>query len=181
MSTTIDEHRLATLPPLLAGNHEGGWVRVEFCVMEAVSWVAEDSHTDEPACVCPTLVSAGQIINDQIDDATRQRLIGYIRRLINTARGEEGQQARAMAALAFVDRLPGGPEGWRGAESMRRAIDRHEWQYAANLIARRVMVIARHFGETRLPFALLDAMLAVDAPTPDPAPVASGAALAMAT
>lgn len=45
------------------------------CAMEAVAWLANEPHSDSPACTCPVLASVVRKWNDSLPDADRTRLL----------------------------------------------------------------------------------------------------------
>jgi hypothetical protein len=55
------------------------------CFMEAVAFLAGDPHSDLPQCACPVLANFGRVINDALDDQSRDEfLIPLIPLLIGT-------------------------------------------------------------------------------------------------
>src|SRR5579885_842457 len=72
----------------------GGHVKnsKEFCVMEAVAYVAGEPWSDHPQCACPILSSFMRSWNDSLDDATRQKLKPYIPRLVGTNDGNSDRR-----------------------------------------------------------------------------------------
>ncbi len=98
------------LPPLesislLHGSHS---TRDEgMCLLEAVAFVAGESHTDYPQCVCPVLASFGRSWNDGLEsDAERNRLLKpLIPRLINTKGSPALTEARSWMALDWLIRV----------------------------------------------------------------------------
>jgi hypothetical protein len=71
---------------LTTGNHltrEDG-----LCVMEAVAWVAGETHTDMPKCVSPVISRYCQGLNDEGNEEVRERLKPYIYKVIGTASPE---------------------------------------------------------------------------------------------
>ncbi len=67
------------LQPGFHGNPDEG-----LCALEAVAWIAGEPHSDEPACVCPTMVSLMRCTNDHMSHFQRQRLIPFLPRLVDT-------------------------------------------------------------------------------------------------
>ncbi len=74
------------------------------CLLEAVAWFAGEPHTDQPKCVSPVLGAFGRSWNDALDDATWQRLVPYIPRLVGTAGDPEADQRRAWLATDWLVR-----------------------------------------------------------------------------
>src|SRR3989304_972508 len=77
---------------LLNGAHEsfdkGG------CVMEMVSYLANEPWSDHPKCACPILTEYAIRINDRFTDEHRQLLKPLIPLLVNTKSTDEVQIAR---------------------------------------------------------------------------------------
>jgi hypothetical protein len=87
--------------PLLTGKHVPDG---EMCLLEAVSYVAGERWSDHPRCVSKVIGAFGRAWNDQLDDATRQRLREYIPRMIGTATGAADDRARAWLATDWLVR-----------------------------------------------------------------------------
>ena len=67
------EDRLATISTLKHGSHKPDH---EYCVMEAVAYVAGEPWSDHPACACPVLTAYAIQLNDRmLDDDMRTRLL----------------------------------------------------------------------------------------------------------
>ena len=73
------------------------------CIMEAVAWWAEETHTDHPACVSPILGTFGRNFNDVLPDSKRQELKPLIPLLAGTA-GDGMDTARSYLALDWLIR-----------------------------------------------------------------------------
>src|SRR5215471_5245065 len=86
---------------LSAGAHEEDG---EFCVMEAVAYVAGESWTDSPVCVSQVVASFLRTWNDQLGDDDRQKLKPLIPRLIGTATGSDVELRRAWMAVDWLCR-----------------------------------------------------------------------------
>ena len=54
------------------------------CIMEMVSYLANEPWSDRPQCVCPRLTSFAISYNDKVDDRRRQELKILIPKLINS-------------------------------------------------------------------------------------------------
>jgi hypothetical protein len=89
---------------LLRGSHDGAEAK-EFCVMEAVAYVAGERHSDSPACASPVISAFMRRWNDDLDDAGRQRLKPYIPQLVGTAATPEIEQARGWMAADWLVRV----------------------------------------------------------------------------
>lgn len=73
------------------------------CLLEAVAFLADETHSDEPACVSPLLINFGQALNDNLNGTARQALKPLAPRLIGTA--DDGKHRdRPFLALDWVTR-----------------------------------------------------------------------------
>src|SRR6185437_7430485 len=75
---------------LMSGAHRK--TQKEFCVMEAVAYVAGEPWSDHPSCACPVLSAFMRSWNDSLDDQARQRLKPYILRLVGTNDGNSDRR-----------------------------------------------------------------------------------------
>lgn len=83
------------------------------CLMEAAAYVAGESHSDHPKCVCPVLAAAGRSLNDASnwkDDEQRTRVLKpYLVKFLGTAEASTDEikvkraEAAAKAARKFAD------------------------------------------------------------------------------
>src|SRR5665213_2793922 len=64
------------------------------CILELVSYIANEPWSDHPACACPVLTSAAIGFNDRVDDEYRQKLKEIIPLLLNS-KNDEKRKARA--------------------------------------------------------------------------------------
>ena len=85
--------RLARVTKLYRGSHSPDG---HMCLMEAVAYVAGEDWTDSPECTSPVLAAYGRVLNDEMNDDERQRLIPYITRLIGTRASLEVDLRRAF-------------------------------------------------------------------------------------
>ena len=76
----------------------------EFCVMEAVAYVAGEPWTDSPKCACPILSAFMRRWNDDLDDAGRQTLKPYIPRLVGTKSTKAIEQRRGWMLADWMVR-----------------------------------------------------------------------------
>ena len=79
--TTTRELDLDTLILKAGGHPEDG----EFCIMEAVAFVAGEPWSDHPACASQVIGAFMRSWNDALDDEGRQKLKPYVRRLVGRA------------------------------------------------------------------------------------------------
>ena len=119
---TIRQQSPDFLPVLSRGKHRRS--RSGACLMEFVSALAGERHTDHPKCVCPVLASMARVVNDRVADGARQRLaivapdfigaagaglelqMSAVRRVLLTALGgarERQARFRVMVALLALD------------------------------------------------------------------------------
>ena len=73
------------------------------CAMEWVSYLAGETHSDEPACVSPVLRAYCTTLNDNLDDRPRQLLRLYLSRTIGTA-GDGLDESRSWMAMDWLIR-----------------------------------------------------------------------------
>ena len=72
------------------------------CAMELVAWLANEPHSDHPACACPVAGAFLRSWNDSADDEDRQLLKPYLPRVVGTNDGLSEQ--RAWCAVDWVIR-----------------------------------------------------------------------------
>ena len=87
---------------LLRGSHRPDG---EFCVMEAVAYVAGERWTDQPQCASPAIASIMRRINDVMTDDERQVLKPYIPSLVGTAASTAVEHKRAWMAADWCARV----------------------------------------------------------------------------
>lgn len=105
MTATIIPERLARLAdmPLKSGKHKT--IADGMCVMEAAAWVAGESHSDRPACVCPVIGDFMRRWNDEISvDADREKLKPLVPAMIGTIRDHATANRRAFMCLDWAVR-----------------------------------------------------------------------------
>ena len=73
------------------------------CLLEAASYVAGEAFSDRPQCVSPVLGAFGRALNDVLPDASRQRLVPLIPRIIGT-RDDGHDERRSYIALDWLIR-----------------------------------------------------------------------------
>ncbi|MQA02262.1 MAG: hypothetical protein GEV07_05885 [Streptosporangiales bacterium] len=90
------------------------------CLTEWVSVLAGEPFTDEPLCMEPVLATLARLVNDDLDDATRQGLVDVAPRLVG-ATGDGPWSASDVVAAALGRMVPvsGLPN------RRRRNLDRH--------------------------------------------------------
>ena len=89
---------------LLAGKHADE--QDGMCVMEAAAWVAGESFTDHPSCVCPVIGAFLRSWNDAItDDKERTRLLTpLIEKVIGTRATPDVEAKRAFLCVDWAIR-----------------------------------------------------------------------------
>jgi hypothetical protein len=91
--------------PILVGAHDTRDDGV--CALELVAWMADEPHSDSPACTCPVLAAFVRSWNDGIaDDETRARLLRpFLPRLIGARSTPEIEDRRAWLATDWLVRV----------------------------------------------------------------------------
>ncbi len=74
------------------------------CALELVAWMAGEKHSDHPVCVSPVLGDFCRNWNDNLDDATRQKMKPYLKRLIGTAGDKSADLRRSWMAFDWLTR-----------------------------------------------------------------------------
>jgi hypothetical protein len=103
-----------------------------FCVMEAVAFVAGESWSDHPECVCPVIGAFMRSWNDALpNDAERDRLLKpLIPKLLNT-RNPALEERRSLMAADWLVRV--NVPAW-----LRLAATRDELQLSAVELVKRM-------------------------------------------
>jgi len=102
----IDLNRLKEIEDisLEIGSHKD--MKIGACVMEAVSYVAGESWSDHPACVCPVIAEFCRSWNDALPQDKRDELLKpLIPRLINTRASKEIETCRSLMAADWLIRV----------------------------------------------------------------------------
>src|SRR6187431_784443 len=106
METKILEDRLAKVMQveLLSGGHDVA--SDQFCVMEAVAFVAGEPWTDSPQCACPVISTFMRGWNDALNDSDRNRLLKpLIPKLVGTRSTAEVEHKRSLMAADWLVRV----------------------------------------------------------------------------
>lgn len=77
----------------------------QFCVMEAVAYVAGEPWTDQPACACPVIGAFMRRWNDDLSDQDRQMLKPLIPRLVGTRASREVEARRSWLVTDWMVRV----------------------------------------------------------------------------
>src|SRR5579883_267868 len=72
------------------------------CFMEAVAWIANETHSDHPECVCPVFGAFIRRFQDDIPDKERQKLKPYLVMAIGTAEDGFGERRAWMCLDWYV-------------------------------------------------------------------------------
>jgi hypothetical protein len=105
MTDTLISERLERVTALKRGNHKPN-DDANFCVMEAVAYVAGEPWSDHPQCTCPVITAFMVSWNDNLDDADRTRLLApLIPHLIGTRGSKALQNRRATMATDWYIRV----------------------------------------------------------------------------
>lgn len=105
MPTTIDAERLKKIEgiSLSAGSHSPD---SQFCVMEAVAFVAGENWNDCPKCACPVISSFLRAWNDSLPtDAERDRLLKPLIPILVGTRNKAREKERALMAADWLIRV----------------------------------------------------------------------------
>ena len=99
---TINPDRLALLErsSLAHGSHSG-FDQAAACGMEWVAFLANEGHTDAPACASSVLQRYTIRLNDRWDDERRQTLKPYLPRMVGTG-GDGKDAARVTIATRML-------------------------------------------------------------------------------
>jgi hypothetical protein len=76
----------------------------EFCVMEAVAYVAGEKWSDSPECASPSISGFLRCWNDGMNDEDRQMLKPFIPKLVNSRGSDDLEQRRYMLAFNWAIR-----------------------------------------------------------------------------
>jgi hypothetical protein len=77
----------------------------EFCVMEAVAYIAGEKWTDAPKCASPAIAGFLRVWNDGMSDDDRQLLRPLIPLLVNSRGSDEAEKKRYMIAFDWQIRV----------------------------------------------------------------------------
>ena len=102
----IVEDRLSLLDTLVLKRSSHAEAEKEFCVMEAVAYVAGEPWSDAPQCACPVITSFMVNWNDSLpNDEERTRLLKpLIPKIVGTRSTPEVQFARSMMCMDWLCR-----------------------------------------------------------------------------
>ena len=104
---TIDETRLARVTTLKGGSHQPPNGEFAACVMEAVSYIADEPWSDHPACTCPVITAFMVNWNDNLpsDEDRARLLLPLIPKLIGTRGSKALKNRRATMAADWLIRV----------------------------------------------------------------------------
>src|SRR5436305_14365538 len=79
----------------------------EGCLMEWVALISGLPKTDRPRCVNELVTSVAIHLNDTLDEFSRQRLKGFIPRLLRARRGRSDARIAVRLAIWWAGRIGG--------------------------------------------------------------------------
>ena len=103
----IDEKRLeeARAKGLKSGSHDGP--EAGFCAMEMVAYIAGESWSDHPECVCPVIGAFMRNWNDSLKDDERNKLITpeLLLKTVGTRGSKDLERRRSLMAADWLIRV----------------------------------------------------------------------------
>ncbi len=145
------------------------------CVMELASMLADEPFSDHPASVCPVMAALLRAYNDSVDDRRRQDLYSYAAKVVGSRGSAELERLRYEHVSAWTAQSktrrwthfllparlraigPKPPLDVLGASAVRSLSSHDDGTHAKML-------------------ELIDALLAMGAPAPEPVPAQNTAA-----
>jgi len=95
------------------------------CVMELASVLAGEPFSDRPECIHPTLAKVARMVNDQVGDDERQRLVPLLPQMMGGPRS--GERVGLIIALTCLDHAPSGPSQRKVNRHRKHVLRRLEW------------------------------------------------------
>jgi hypothetical protein len=87
------------LPPLQKGSHTSP--KAGLCAMEMIAFMERLPHSDAPACTCPVIAAYVRVLNDEMPDRLRPRLLPYLSPLVGSVAPDyEVGRAQFFASVA---------------------------------------------------------------------------------
>ncbi|MGP3959744.1 hypothetical protein ACTWPT_27405 [Nonomuraea sp. 3N208] len=179
------------LPVLSRGRHRNP--KRGACFMELASYLAGERWSDHPACTHPLLAALARLVNDNVSDESRAKLVGLVPSIIGLASDDlrvdarialrcattalpvaaaERQLALAVSVLAaeeMLARLDGAPPGRLSAESRRAMEEVPHAAEQARRFSRAARITQKGFRRYAAPNAVqLSVVGIVQACIPDP-------------
>ncbi|MGI5291326.1 hypothetical protein ACQEVF_49575 [Nonomuraea polychroma] len=186
----MDNH-LDHLPVLSRGRHRNP--KRGACFMELASYLAGERWSDHPACTHPLLAALARLVNDNVSDESRAKLVGLVPSIIGLATDDlrvdarialrcattalpvaaaERQLALAVSVLAaeeMLARLDGAPSGRLSEESRRAMAEVPQAAEQARRFSRAARITEKGFRRYAAPNAVqLSVVGIVQACIPDP-------------
>ncbi|HEX4815817.1 MAG TPA: hypothetical protein VFV66_23985 [Nonomuraea sp.] len=186
----MDNH-LDHLPVLSRGRHRNP--RRGACFMELASYLAGERWSDHPACTHPLLAALARLVNDNVNDESRNKLVGLVPSIIGLASDDlrvdarialrcattalpvaaaERQLALAVSVLAaeeMLARLDGAPSGRLSEQSRRAMAEVPHAAEQARRFSRAARITEKGFRRYAAPNAVqLSVVGIVQACIPDP-------------
>jgi hypothetical protein len=95
------------------------------CVMELASVLAGEPFSDRPECIHPTLAKVARMVNDQVGDDERQRLVPLLPQMMGSPRS--GERVGLIIALTCLDHATSGTSQRKVNRHRKRLLRRLEW------------------------------------------------------
>jgi hypothetical protein len=95
------------------------------CVMELASVLAGEPFSDRPECVHPTLAKVARMVNDQVGDDERQRLVPLLPQMMSGPR--TGERIGLIIALSCLDHVASDAAPRKLTRHRKRVLRQLEW------------------------------------------------------
>lgn len=95
------------------------------CVMELASVLAGEPFSDRPECVHPTLAKVARMVNDQVGEDERQRLIPLLPQMMSGPRA--GERVGLIIALTCLDHATSTTAQRKVNRHRRRVVRQLDW------------------------------------------------------
>jgi len=115
---------LGTIKPHLSrGSHMTSAMGT--CVMELASVLAGEPFSDRPECIHPTLAKVARMVNDQVGEHERQRLISLLPQMMSGPRS--GERVGLIIALTCLDHAASGSSQRKVSRHHKRIVRHLDW------------------------------------------------------
>jgi len=95
------------------------------CVMELASVLAGEPFSDRPECIHPTLAKVARMVNDQVSDIERQRLVPLLPQMMGGP--QSGERLGLVIALTCLDHATSDASQRKVERHRKRVLRRLEW------------------------------------------------------
>ncbi len=131
------------------------------CAMEAVAWLAGESHSAFPLCACPVISRYVIILNDRLGSDERQLLKPYLTRIIGTRDGNLFRRVSILTRIAGTIFAPIAAEivGRRDLADEMRAVPKGNFLEQKN-VCNKVSKKLHDYAASTYPAASADASAA---------------------